>query len=130
MKLANLLLGVPIAILVIVVALANRHGVIVSFDPFAGSGATAWAFEAPLFFVIFLFFLAGFGVGGFAAWSGQGKWRKATRQGRKEVKGLGRQIEAHQEAKTALRTQTQSSEGAKTLPASPNLDTPTPDPDT
>lgn len=115
MKIANLLIGVPIAILVIVVALANRHGVIVSFDPFAASTATSWAFRAPLFLVIFLFFLVGFGVGGFAAWSGQGKWRKATRQGRKEVKGLGRQIEAHQEAHNALRTQSQITAGVSTV---------------
>ena len=45
---------VPIAIVLLMFAFANRHLVTVSFDPFAGNDIAGPAIRAPLFIVLIL----------------------------------------------------------------------------
>ena len=77
----NWLVGLPVAVVAIVFAVANRQWITVSFDPlnrdqpFAAVGMPLWV----LFFCgIFVGLLAGWA----AAWLAQGKWRKAAREAR------------------------------------------------
>src|SRR5258708_28263823 len=61
-------------------AVANRHLVTVSFDPF-GAGDTAFDLPpAPLFAIIIAAMIVGVVVGGSATWFRQRRWRRAARQ--------------------------------------------------
>jgi hypothetical protein len=59
---------VPIAIVVLMFAFANRRLVTVSFDPFAGNDVAGPSITAPLFILLIL--AIGFGVilGGISGW--------------------------------------------------------------
>jgi len=70
---------VPPAALLIAFAVANRHSVTVSFDPFS-SASPAYAATLPLFAVVLLVLIAGVVVGGVAAWIRRSKWRRLARQ--------------------------------------------------
>jgi hypothetical protein len=68
----------PLAIVGVALSVANRSGVVLSFDPFGGS-APRWSVEMPLFILLFVTLTVGVVVGGIATWIGQGKWRRAAR---------------------------------------------------
>ena len=58
---------VPLALLIIIFAVANRQPVTVSFDPF-GAGDPALSATLPLYILIFILVILGVIVGGLAAW--------------------------------------------------------------
>ena len=91
-KVATVLLLVPLAIALIVFAVANREIVTVSLDPF-DSAQPALSLRMPLFVLIFAFLIAGVLLGGFAAWLRQGRHRRASRALRSDRVGLRREIE-------------------------------------
>jgi hypothetical protein len=70
------ILLVPIAAVLVALAVANRQPVMVSFDPFDPADP-AFAMTMPLYLVGFTILIAGVVVGGIAAWLEQGKWRRA-----------------------------------------------------
>ena len=70
---------VPIGLIFIVFAVANRHLVTVSFDPFNSSDPSV-AIRLPLFIVIIAVAILGVAVGGSATWFRQRRWRRAARQ--------------------------------------------------
>ena len=71
---------IPLGLIFIVFAVANRHLVTVSFDPF-GSGDTAFDLPAtPLFAIIITAIIVGVVAGGSATWFRQRRWRRAARQ--------------------------------------------------
>ncbi|WP_310621653.1 lipopolysaccharide assembly protein LapA domain-containing protein [Flexibacterium corallicola] len=82
----NLVL-IPVAALLIVLAVANRHSAIISLNPFV-EGDPALTFNVPVFWIIFASVALGILIGGVATWSTQGKYRKSMRQNRKEAKAL------------------------------------------
>jgi uncharacterized integral membrane protein len=86
-------LVIPLAIVIIVVAVANRHVVTVSFDPF-NTTAPALSFAIPLFVLLFAVLVAGVIVGGVAVWFRQGHWRKMARTEKVTVDRLQREVEA------------------------------------
>jgi uncharacterized integral membrane protein len=65
-------------------AFANRHDVIVSFDPFASEGPAFWI-KVPLFAVVIASGMLGVVAGAFATWLSQGRHRRASRQNRAEA---------------------------------------------
>ena len=69
-KIVSALIVVPLAVVIIVFAVANRQSVTVSFDPFSSS-SPAYAATLPLFVVIFTALIVGVLIGGIAAWIGQ-----------------------------------------------------------
>lgn len=69
---------VPIAIVAIAFAVANRQVVSISFDPFS-SGSPVLSLTAPLFLLVFFLLTCGVVIGGVAAWPGQFRSR-ATRK--------------------------------------------------
>jgi uncharacterized integral membrane protein len=84
-RILKLVVIIPVAILFLIFAFANRHFVTVSFDPFASGDIPAFAVEAPLFVVLILAIMIGVLAGGAATWLAQGKHRRAARQNRAEA---------------------------------------------
>jgi uncharacterized integral membrane protein len=77
-KIIATLVWIPLAAILIVFAVANRHIVTVSLDPFDGSDP-ALAVSMPLFLVLIVVALIGVVAGGTATWLRQGRWRRAAR---------------------------------------------------
>jgi uncharacterized integral membrane protein len=77
-KIVAVVILVPLAILIVMLAVANRASVAISFDPFS-SEAPAFIVHAPLFLVLLIVLLIGVIVGGIAAWLKQAKWRRTAR---------------------------------------------------
>jgi len=70
---------VPLAILILLFALANRQWISVSLDPFSAQDP-AIAVSLPVFFVVLFALMAGVVIGGAATWLSQAKWRRAARR--------------------------------------------------
>ena len=82
--LKNLVL-IPIAVVMVALAVANRHVVTLSLDPFSPTDQPALTLEAPLFWFLFAAIALGIFIGGVASWAKQGKWRKEARSKRREA---------------------------------------------
>jgi len=78
-KFFTALVVIPLGLLFIVFAVANRHWVTVSFDPF-NSADPSVAVSLPLFVVILAVAILGVVAGGSATWFRQRRWRRAARQ--------------------------------------------------
>jgi uncharacterized integral membrane protein len=78
-KFFTTLIVVPLGLILIVFAVANRHFVTVSFDPFNSHNPSV-AIALPLFAVIILVAILGVLAGGIATWIRQGYWRRSARQ--------------------------------------------------
>ena len=106
-RFVSLLIFVPLAIVLIAVAVANRSAVAFTIDAFnPGSPALTW--QIPLFALLFAALSAGLLVGSFATWLAQGRHRSAARQRKAEVERLFAQAKqrdaAHRSGQTALTT--------------------------
>ena len=77
-KMMHGLIWIPLAVIFLVFAVANRHLVTVSFDPFNTSNPSV-AITLPLFVVLILVAILGVIAGGTATWFGQRRWRRAAR---------------------------------------------------
>lgn len=77
----------PIAILIVLLAVANRQMVSLSLDPFS-QAAPEFSLAMPLFAVIFAAVMVGVVIGGIAAWLAQGKHRRERRRYRREASTL------------------------------------------
>ncbi|HEY6024097.1 MAG TPA: LapA family protein [Pseudolabrys sp.] len=91
-KVVSTLILVPLALVIIAFAVANRQSVTVSFDPFS-SASPAYAATLPLFVVIFAVLILGVLIGGIAAWIGQAKWRRVARKLDADVRALHQELE-------------------------------------
>lgn len=79
----------PLSVLLIVFALANRQLVVVNFNPLAPvESLDAPGFGIPLFFVIYAVLLVGVLLGGVATWFAQGHHRIEKRKFRRESERL------------------------------------------
>ena len=78
-KFFTALVVIPLGLIFIVFAVANRHPVTVSFDPF-NSADPSVAVTPPLFVVIVAVAILGVVAGGSATWFRQRRWRRAARQ--------------------------------------------------
>jgi uncharacterized integral membrane protein len=78
-KFFTALVLIPLGLLFVVFAVANRHLVTVSFDPFNSSDLSV-GFTLPLFVVIIAVAIAGVVAGGSATWFRQRHWRRAARR--------------------------------------------------
>jgi uncharacterized integral membrane protein len=86
-KIVTALLLVPLAVLLISFAVANRQTVVISLDPFDRNDP-ALSFSLPLFALILALIIAGVIVGGAAAWLRQGKWRWRARLAEAQAREL------------------------------------------
>jgi hypothetical protein len=92
-KLLTAVILVPLAIVIVMFAVANRQIITVSFDPF-DSAHPAYAPRMPLFMLIFALVGVGVFIGGVAAWLKQHKWRVRARRAEAEVRALRTHLEA------------------------------------
>jgi uncharacterized integral membrane protein len=83
---------VPLAVIIVVFAVANRQAVTVSFDPFSAANP-AYAAKVPLFVLIFIVLILGVIVGGIAAWLRQSPWRRTARRLDADVRALHEELE-------------------------------------
>jgi uncharacterized integral membrane protein len=83
----------PVGIVIVMLAIANRHRVTISLDPFTAD-QPAIALTKPLYLIMLVAVLAGVVIGGVAAWLGQGRWRRAARRARSEARALRAETEA------------------------------------
>jgi uncharacterized integral membrane protein len=92
-KIIAIVILLPLAIVLIAFAVANRQIVTVSLDPFGGSDS-----GLPLFVLIILLLIIGVLIGGLAAWVRQGKWRSAARRAERQLQALRKKLEAYEGA--------------------------------
>lgn len=107
------LILLPVAIVIVLLAVANREPVLLSLDPFSRD-APEFAMMLPLFAVIFAAVMVGVLVGGVATWLAQGKHRRGQREARREVKHLRTETDR-------LRAQVPTPTKAPALPPSQTL---------
>lgn len=74
----------PVALIVILLAIANRAPVVFSFDPFA-RGAPEFAVSVPLYLLLLGALALGVVLGGVGAWLTAGRQRRSGRASRREV---------------------------------------------
>ena len=86
-KILTAIIVIPLLVLVVGFAVANRQAVTISFDPFSAT-QPAYAVTLPLFVVIFILVILGVAAGGIAAWLRQQSWRRAARRLDAEVRAL------------------------------------------
>jgi uncharacterized integral membrane protein len=82
---------IPLGLIFLVFAVANRHAVRVSFDPF-NSADPSLAITLPLFVVIISVAMAGVLAGGIATWFRQRHWRRAARRYEAEARQAWAQV--------------------------------------
>lgn len=85
MRLLSWLLGLPIALITILFAVANREAVALSLWPLP------FAVDVPLSAALLVFFVIGLLLGGFAAWAAASRWRRLARKQTRRVTELERQ---------------------------------------
>lgn len=77
-RLAWLLVAFPAAVLLVTLAVSNRHSARLILDPFRPE-TPAIAIELPLYAYLFGALVIGVVIGGLATWLGQGQWRRTAR---------------------------------------------------
>ena len=80
----RILVLLPVGIVLVFLAVANRHEVKLALDPFSPE-QPALDFSVPLYFIIFGSLLSGVLIGGVMAWFKQGRHRRTAREKRYEA---------------------------------------------
>jgi uncharacterized integral membrane protein len=91
-KAVTALVLIPLAIVCVAFAVANRQTVAVALDPFDPANP-ALTVTLPLFILILVLVIAGVVLGGAAAWLRQSKWRRAARRAEREAHALRTELE-------------------------------------
>jgi uncharacterized integral membrane protein len=91
-RIVTALILVPLAIIAISLAVANRQSVVVSFDPF-DQAHPALTRALPLYLLMLVLLIGGVVVGGIAAWIRQGKWRRAARRADAQARELRAEVD-------------------------------------
>src|SRR5215470_7989983 len=86
-RIVTALILLPLAIVVISFAVANRQSVVVSFDPF-DQAHPAFTRALPLYLLMLMLL-----IGGVAAWLRQGKWRRAARHADAQARELRAEVD-------------------------------------
>ena len=98
-KIVGWLVLVPLCILFIAFALANRHFVLVNFNPFVPvDPVAAPGYGVPLFLVLYVMLLVGVLLGGIATWFAQARHRSSERHWRRESQALQGELAALRKA--------------------------------
>ena len=91
-KLVLALILIPLAVILVAFAVANRQTIVVSLDPF-DEAHPALVVALPLFALALLLVIAGVIIGGLAAWLKQSKWRRAARIAEREARELRAEVD-------------------------------------
>ena len=98
---------VPLAVVLIAFAVANRQSVTVSLDPFSPD-RPAGSLTLPLFALIIGLLVIGVLIGGLASWLRHGKWRRLARRSEREANALRAEIASLRHKPEAPLTPSQS----------------------
>ena len=91
---------VPLAIVLVALAVANRGGSAFTLDPFnPGNPALTW--QLPLFVLLFAALALGIVIGSLTTWLKQGRYRKLARQRGQEAEVLRQAAASRPPAQTA-----------------------------
>ncbi len=99
-KLFNYVLLLPLAVVLILISVANRQPVRFSLDPL-DTVNPALSLELPLFVFLFAVFLVGMLMGGFLIWLSQGRHRRALREKSHEAEELKRERQSTKATETS-----------------------------
>ena len=105
-KFFTALIVIPLVLIFLVFAVANRHSVTVSFDPFS-SADPALSRSLPLFALIIVIAILGVIAGGLATWFGQRRWRRAARMHEADARAARAQLAELRSQAQASRSETQ-----------------------
>ena len=105
-KFFSTLFAILLALIFVIFAVANRHFVTVSFDPFNSTDPSV-AIRLPLFVVIILVAIVGVVAGGSATWFRQRRWRRAARQHEADARQARAEVADLRSAAVAARGETQ-----------------------
>lgn len=83
-RILSMVFVLVMAAVMITLFVSNRQEVQLVLDPFNPKDP-AFALAMPFFYFMFSFLFIGTLIGGFAAWFGQGKWRRVARQRTQEA---------------------------------------------
>jgi len=92
-KIIAAIILVPLAVVIVAFAVANRQTVTVSLDPFSAEHPAA-SLTLPLFALVIVLLFLGVLIGGIAAWLRQSKRRRTARRLEREIADLHIEIEA------------------------------------
>lgn len=103
-KIISWLFWLPVALILILIALANKQWVTFSLDP-TSRAEPLFAIEMPLFVLLFAVLLAGVLLGGVGAWMKQSKWRRAARDARHEMSAVRSEVSSLRREKESPSTE-------------------------
>jgi len=86
-KIVAAVILIPLAVVIVAFAVANRQIVTVSLDPFSAEHPAS-SLSLPLFALVIGLLILGVVIGGVATWLGHGRWRRAARRFEREVQAL------------------------------------------
>jgi uncharacterized integral membrane protein len=86
-KIVAAVILIPLAIVIVAFAVANRQMVTVSFDPFS-SGLPASSLSLPLFVLVIGLVIVGVLIGGAASWLRHGNLRRTARRFERDIREL------------------------------------------
>ena len=96
-KIVAALILVPLGIVLIAFAVANRQIVTVSFDPFNAAHPAA-SVTLPLFALVIVLLIVGVVIGGSASWLRHGRWRRTARRLERDLGNLREELNRHKRA--------------------------------
>lgn len=95
-KLFNLIILLPLAVVLIVLCVANRQSITLALNPFQPADSVL-AFTAPFFVFLFGALIVGVVLGSFITWISQGSYRILAKRKVKEDEVLRRSASAREE---------------------------------
>ena len=90
------LILLPVAAVILALAVANRHMATIYLDPFPNGGPNGPQLSAPFYLLMLGTLMAGVLIGGVATWMGQGRKRREARQAKAELRRARAEIVKHE----------------------------------
>lgn len=103
-RLILVLILVPLAVILIALAVANRAPVLFTLDPF-NPGNPALSLQLPLFVYLLLAVMLGVVIGSTVTWFRQSRYRRMAKQQSHEADRLRAQAQERTDATALVRTQ-------------------------
>ena len=83
-KIINIVILIPVAVILIVLSVANREWIRFALNPFNPDDKVL-SVSAPFFIFLFVALIVGMVIGSFATWLSQGRYRKRARREAREA---------------------------------------------
>lgn len=96
-KIVYLIILVPVAVILIVLSVANRESVTFALNPFEPTDSVL-SVTAPFFVFLFVAIIVGMVIGSFATWLNQGKYRKRARSEAREAMRWHAEADRHRQS--------------------------------